>query len=233
VFTGWLTFCHTCCTRICVKRCFSRALIEQHRRTRLERHLTCDGERIQRRDRYGPRETAFSSAFCFCPVGPGLTKPLHGRSFSQLRHCARLHIATMEARLPARLHAYDPYGRGDAEDGMDDEPRDPAYDGPSHSRWEDDLESSSRQGPNGQGGMGTSSSGFQTTVEDDESMTASEAAKLRSFRALRTAKACDVSSSFLPFFEYSRRRRRRRGMVLVIEMNMECYSVSYQRARNG
>lgn len=103
--------------------------------------------------------------------------------------------------MERRLSAYDPYDRGDVDNGMDEHthqrsPRDPAYDGPGHSRWEDDLESSSRQGPHGRTGMGTSSSGFQTTVEDDESMTAAEAAKLRSFRALRTAKACDVSLFF-------------------------------------
>lgn len=107
----------------------------------------------------------------------------------------------MELRLPS----YHPHSREDAEDVMEEDtdqrsPRDTAYNGTGDARWDDDAGFSSRQGPPGQAGMGTLSSGFQTTLEDEESMTATEAAKLRLFRALRTAKACDVSLSFFVSF---------------------------------
>ena len=97
--------------------------------------------------------------------------------------------------------SFDRDGRKDVEKGTQEDaaqrsPRDAAYDRTGDPRWEDELESSSRQGPPGQIGIGASSPGFPVAGEDGESMSATEAAKLRLFKALRTAKACDVSSSF-------------------------------------
>lgn len=94
--------------------------------------------------------------------------------------------------MQTRIPDYDDYAGLTAGNGVNDlgiaQPaRDPAYDGLNESRWDDDQESSSRQGPFG---MSVSSA---EVPKEEVSMTAAEAAKSRSFRALRTAKACDVS----------------------------------------
>lgn len=78
--------------------------------------------------------------------------------------------------------------------GVDRSPRDPVNEDITDSRWDDEQESSSRQGPNqGPAGMSSASSGFPPTNFEEGTISAAEAAKSRSFRALRTAKACDVS----------------------------------------
>lgn len=103
--------------------------------------------------------------------------------------------------MDSRPPSFDPHRRKDVEedtqaDAVQRSPHDAAYDRTGDPRWEDELENSSRQGPPGHVGIGTSSpgNGFSAAGEDGESMSATEAAKLRLFKALRTAKACDVST---------------------------------------
>ena len=98
--------------------------------------------------------------------------------------------------------SFDSLGREDAQQGMQDDteelsPRDATYDRTGDSLWKDGQESSSRQGPSGNARTSASSPAFPAAREDGDSMTAAEAAKLRLFKALRTAKACDVSFFFL------------------------------------
>lgn len=97
--------------------------------------------------------------------------------------------------MQTRIPVYDAYAgqiTGNIADdlGIAQPARDPAYDGLDDTRWDDDQDSSSRQGPSG---MSVSS---PEVSKEERSISAAEAAKSRSFRALRTAKACDVSCCF-------------------------------------
>ncbi|KAI5455159.1 hypothetical protein NCC49_002428 [Naganishia albida] len=93
--------------------------------------------------------------------------------------------------MQARIPAYEDHTGQSIANTVDDlgtaQPaRDPAYDvGHDDSRWDDDQESSNRQG---RSGMSLSES---EAPKEEGSLSAAEAAKSRSFRALRTAKACD------------------------------------------
>jgi hypothetical protein len=133
----------------------------------------------------------------------GDNKALVWPNFRQLRSRFRFPFDVMQTHIPA----YDDYTGQPTANPVDDpcipQPaRDAAYDGQDDSRWDDDQESSSRQGPSG---MSVSSS---EVPKEEESISAAEAAKSRSFRALRTAKACDVSFS-IDLLSFGLRRGKR------------------------
>lgn len=73
---------------------------------------------------------------------------------------------------------------------------DPVNDGKSARLYMDDEEDNEHERQ--AGGMSRSSSVEEPSQSHEQgSVPASEAARSRSFRALRTAKACDVSNQFL------------------------------------